>query len=150
MSVEIPGTETSCRLYTWEGIVFRLLIHDDATSDLEVLWHKVPEAAARIAVLLEECGGNQDLLDRLTQHDFGAARSADVHVSKWFEQWNKGKDLWRMKLWDLESKGLRYRIVYAFIPRQRQYHVLAVAPREFDYDSNHPLTGRILRAYEEL
>lgn len=63
---------------------------------------------------------------------------------------SKGRDLWRLKVWDLEDKGLRYRIVYAFMPRDRHYHVLAIAPREFDYDDNHLLSQRIFRAYQEL
>jgi len=130
--------------------VFRLFIHKDAEADLDALWHDKPEAAARIAVLLEECEGNQALLDRLTQHDFGPRGSADIQVSKWQEQWRKGNDLWRVKLWDLENKGLHYRIIYAFIPQKRHYHVLAVAPRSFNYDSGHPITQRILRTYQEL
>jgi len=130
--------------------VFRLFVHDDAETDLEDLWSNDHVAAARITVLLEECQGNQDLLDRLTQHKFGADRSADIDVSMWQEQQQKRRNLWRVKIWDLENKGLRYRIVYAFIPQKHTYHVLAVAPREFNYDESHPLTQRILRAYEEL
>lgn len=70
-----------------------LFVHRDAETDLEKLWEGAPLAAARIGVLLEELEGNQDLLDRLTQHDFGNYRSADFHVSKWLNQWNKGRDL---------------------------------------------------------
>lgn len=51
------------------------------------------------------------------EHDYGAHRSADFHVSKWFEQRNKGRDLWRLKVWDLGDKGLRYRVAYAFTPK---------------------------------
>lgn len=130
--------------------MFRLFIHQDTEGDLETLWQSEPEVAARIAVLLEECEGNQDLLDRLTQHGFGAFGAANFHVSKWQEQWRKGNDLWRLKLWDLEDKGLRYRVVYAYVPQKQHYHVLAVAPRSFNYDSSHPLAQRILRAYQEL
>ncbi|MDP1697908.1 MAG: hypothetical protein Q8L45_09020 [Xanthomonadaceae bacterium] len=130
--------------------MFRLFVHDDAVTDLEYLWTNDPAAAARIAVLLQECEGNQDLLDRLTQHKFGADRAADIDVSMWQEQQQKRRNLWRLKIWDLENKGLRYRIVYAFIPQKHFYHVLAVAPREFNYDESHPLTQRILRAYEEF
>lgn len=98
--------------------------------------------------LLEQLEGDPDLLDRLTQHDYGAHNSADFHVSKWQEQWRQGRDLWRLKVWDLEDQGLRYRIVYAFVPGMQHYHVLAIAPRDFDYDKNHPISQRILRAYE--
>jgi hypothetical protein len=130
--------------------VYKLFVHDDAKADLEQLWTDAAQAAARITVLLQELEGNQDLLDRLTQHDFGAYQTAQVHVSKWFEHWNKGKDLWRLKVWDLEGKGLQYRIVYAFIPGKKHYHALAIAPRDFNYDARHPLTQRILRAYDGL
>ena len=130
--------------------MIRLFVHLDAKSDLEKLWGETPTAAARIGVLLEELDGNQDLLDRLSQHDFGNYQTAKFHVSKWVEQWNKGKNLWRLKVWDLEDKGLQYRIVYAFLPIKSQYHVLGIVPRKFDYDSRHELTRRIIAAYENL
>ena len=131
--------------------MFRLFVHNDAEDDLEALGESEPDAAARILVLLEELEVNQDLLDRLTQHDFGKDRWGDeFHVSKWVEQWRKGNDIWRLKIWDLENKGLQYRIIYAFIPHKRHYHVLAIAPRNFDYDPGHPLAQRIIDAYQEL
>ena len=127
-----------------------LFVHDDAKADLLALRDSEPQAAGRILALLEQLEGDPDLLDRLTQHDYGAYGSADFHVSKWQEQWRKGRDLWRLKVWGLEEKGLYYRIVYAFEPRKQHYHILAIAPREFDYDADHPIGQRILRAYEEL
>lgn len=130
--------------------MFRLFIHQDARDDLEQLWNEERDAAVRILAFLQECEGNQDLLDRLTQHDFGTYGIHDFHVSRWQERWRKGDNLWRLKVWDLEDKGLRYRVIYAFIPQTRQYHVLAIAPRSFDYDKGHPLYRRILAAYEEL
>ena len=130
--------------------MIHLFVHVDAETDLENLWVVAPSAAARISVLLEELEGDQDLLDRLTQHDYGNYRSADFHVSKWLDQWNKGKDLWRLKVWDLEEKGLKYRVVYAFLPRKSQYHVLGIVSRDFDYDPRHELSRRIIAAYENL
>lgn len=130
--------------------MFSLIIHDDASQDLRELRSTEPQAAGRILALLEQISGDQDLLDRLTDHDFGARSSQNFHVSKWQGQWLQGRDLWRLKVWDLEETGLRYRIVYAYLPRKRQYHVLAIAPREFDYDESHPIGQRILRAYQDL
>lgn len=130
-----------------------LFVHDDAQADLEALSVEKPKAAGRIVALLGELDADPDLLDRLTQHDYGAHRAAAFHVSKWQEHWRKGRkgrDLWRLKVWDLEEKRLRYRIVYAFIPSKQHYHILAIAPREFDYDPHHPISRRLLRAYEEL
>lgn len=130
--------------------MFSLFIHDDAEYDLEKLWEEAPVAAARITVLLEELEGNQDLLDRLTQHDFGDYHTADFHVSKWIEQWKKGNDLWRLKVWSLEDRGLQHRVVYAFVPQKSHYHIVGIVPRNFNYDTSHPLTKRILVAYENL
>ena len=127
-----------------------LFVHDDATADLEDLGDTEPRAAARIIALLQELQTDEDLLDRLTQHDYGYSGTADFRVSKWLAQWNRGKDLWRLKIWDLEDKGLRYRIVYAFLPGKQQYHVLAIVPRDFNYDPNHPLSRRIVLAYDDL
>jgi len=130
--------------------VYRLFIHQDAEEDLEQIWDSEPDAAARILVMLEECEGNQGLLDRLTQHEFGARGVDEFNVSRWQERWHKGDNLWRLKVWDLEDKDLRYRIIYAFIPQSRHYHVLAIAPRDFNYDPSHPLYRRIINTYQEL
>jgi len=130
--------------------LFSIFVHDDAVGDLESLWKTQPEVAARITAVLEAIDGDQDLLDRLTQHGYGPRKYSDFHVSKWFEQWNKDRDLWRLKIWDLEGKGLMYRIIYAFIPRTKNYHVLAIAPRNFNYDKNHPISRRIISSYEKL
>ena len=128
-----------------------LFIHDDAKADLLALRKSEPRTAGRILALLEQLEGDPDLLDRLTQHDYGAYGSADFHVSKWQEQWRKGRDLWRLKVWDLEENGLRHRIVYAFVPGKQHYHVLAITPRkDFNYEERDPITQRILRAYQEL
>lgn len=127
-----------------------LFIHDDAKRDLLDLHESEPIVSGKLLALFEQLQGDPDLLDRLTQHDYGAYHTGDFHVSKWQEQWRQGKDLWRLKVWDLEDDGLRHRVIYAFQPRHQHYHVLGIVPREFDYDSSHPLAKRILAAYEEL
>lgn len=128
-----------------------LFVHDDAKSDLLAIREENPEVAGKILALLEQLEADADLLDRLTQHDFGAYHSADFHVTKWQNQWRKGRDLWRLKVWDLEDSGVRYRIVYAFKPQEQHYHVLAIVPRsEFDYKEQEPISQRILRAYNTL
>ncbi|MCP5427457.1 MAG: hypothetical protein H6964_12025 [Chromatiaceae bacterium] len=128
-----------------------LFVHDNAKADLLALRDSEPQAAGRILALLEQLEGDPDLLDRLTQHDYGAYSSAEFHVSKWQKQWRKGRDLWRLKVWDLDKKGLRYRIIYAFIPSKQHYYILAITPRrDFDYEERDPISQRILRDYQEL
>ena len=60
--------------------MYRLFVHRDAQGDLERLYVADHVAAARVVALLESIAADQDLLDRLTQHDFGAYRSAEFHV----------------------------------------------------------------------
>ena len=127
--------------------MYTVFIHEDAAKDLDEFWKTDPDVAARLVVLLEECENNQDLLDRLTQHKFN---DSDINISRWLALWNRDKNIWRLKLWDLERKGMQYRVIYAFIPTKKQYHFLAIAPRDFNYDPNHELTKRIIRAYKEL
>jgi mRNA-degrading endonuclease RelE of RelBE toxin-antitoxin system len=129
----------------------KLVIHADARGDIAKIRTSSPKAAARIIFALEEIlRDDQDLLDRLTQHDFGLYESAFLHVSKWLEEWTKGNNLWRFKLWDLERHGLPYRIIYAFYPIKQIILVLGVAHRSFNYDPNHPIARRILDAYHDL
>lgn len=129
-----------------------LFVHEDAEEDLEDLWESCPLAAARITVMLQELKGNPDLMDRLTQEGFGAYAygTEDFSIVKWIEQCNQDRNLWRLKIWDLEEKGLKYRIIYAFVPLKNHHHILAIAPREFNYEASHPITERIIQAYEGL
>ena len=129
----------------------RLVVHEDAASDLDVIGKENPLAGAIILALLEELRCNPDALDTLTDHKFGERRDRDYSVSKWLEQWRKGNDLWRLKIWELEDKGFLYRIIYAYLPAPRsKYVVLGIPPRDFDYDANHPIAQRIFNAYRSL
>lgn len=129
-----------------------LFIHHDAEQDLLRLLRSpsTKEVAAKIAVLLEQLASDDDLLDRLTQHGFGRQGIDPFNITKWFEQQRQGNNLWRLKAWDLGKNGLKYRIIYAFIPAKHHYHILGIVPREFNYEASHALTQRILRAYQEL
>lgn len=107
-------------------------------------------AAGKLAALLQQAKRDPKIIDSLLDHDFGADHTAAYHVSKWYEFWNVGFNIWRLKVW-IEAKGsLRYRIVYAYEPKSLQYCVLAVVHRDFDYKRDHEITSRILKAYKDL
>jgi len=128
----------------------RLLIHDDAKADLTQLAQSEPQFAARLIVLLQEIQADRELLDMLTAHDFGTDERESFHVSRWEEHWNRNKDIWRLKFWELENQGIQYRVIYALKRGTGDHYVLAVAHRDFNYDRNHPTTQRILQAYDDL
>ena len=107
-------------------------------------------AAGKVVALLQQAKHDPSIIASLLEHDFGIDHTVAYHVSKWFEFWNAGYNLWRLKIW-IEPKGsLRYRIVYAYEPKSLQYYVLAIVHRNFDYQRDHEITNRILKAYQDL
>ena len=128
----------------------RLLIHSDAEHDLDALAVADPKLAARVAVLLAEVAADAGLMSMLTVHGFGSDQRATFDVSRWQAHWRQGKDLWRLKFWELEHQGLPYRVIYALKRGTGDHYVLAIVSRDFDYDLKHPTTRRILQAYADL
>lgn len=132
------------------GIVPSLTLHPDAADDLRFLMANDRFAGGKVVAMLQQAKHDPKLIDSLLDHDFGAHHSAPYHVSKWFEFWNVGYNLWRLKIWIEPDRSLRYRIVYAYEPKTLQYHVLAIVHRDFDYKRDHVITARILKAYKGL
>lgn len=128
----------------------RLLIHPEAKEDLKRLVETDRRLAARLLALLQEVQGDPQLLAMLTVQDFGADQRELFHAGRWQEYWQQGMDLWRLKFWELEHQGIAYRVVYALKRGTGEHHVVAIVHRSFDYDPSHPITRRILRAYDDL
>lgn len=125
-------------------------MHPDAASDLRQLMVTDKFAAAKVAALLQQAKHDPKIIDSLLDHNFGADQAQPYHVSKWLNFWNTGYNIWRLKIWLIPRGSLRYRIVYAYQPSTLQYHVLAIVHRDFDYQTDHEITQRILAAYRSL
>jgi hypothetical protein len=131
--------------------MFSLSLHEDAEDDLDEIWETDPDSAAFIDALLEQIKADQNLLDALTDRNFGEYGNEPFSVKTWVEQWRDGYDLWRLKAWELEEQHIRYRVIYAYETGKQRYHVLAVVPRSsFNYERDHPITQRIHAAYDRL
>lgn len=129
---------------------YSLVVHEEAEADLEALWRTDAAAAALVTVLLEELEGDQVLLDALTDHKFTHNTDPRFDISRWESFWRRGKDLWRLRPYFEPGAGPSCRVIYAYLPRRRRYCVLAIVPRDFDYDPQHALTQRILASYDQL
>lgn len=127
--------------------MFSLVVHDDAKEDIAELWRRATKVAAYVTVFLEQAGGDQDLLDRLTQRHYC---DDQVNVDHFQEQWLQNRNLWRLKFAPLDDSGYHYRVVYAFHPTDQRYFILGVLHRDFDYRAEDERTRRILAAYNEL
>lgn len=71
-----------------------------------------------------------------------------MSISKWIGvQRVERMPLWRLKFWDLEDQGLKYRLIYIYNWPDRSYHLMAVVARgNLDYDDpNDPIRQRVVR-----
>jgi hypothetical protein len=128
----------------------RILIHSDAASDLEAIWDEDGHAAAAIGLLLTEAKSNPEILDTFTCHGFGAYQDERYSVTRWVEQQQQGRNLWALKIWELEPHYPKYRVIYAFHPQTHIHYVLGVFTRDFDYDERDARTQRVLAVYARL
>ena len=72
-----------------------LSFHKDVHTDFARIKSANPAAYAGLLALFRQLKADTRLMEKLLDHGFGAGRSADVSVSKWFDQWKDGKNLWR-------------------------------------------------------
>lgn len=132
-------------LNTKYDIDFVLTFHSDVKGDLQRIREKEPEAFAKLAALFRQLQSDSRLTEKLLDHGFGDDRKAEISVSKWMNQWKEGKNLWRLKSWDMEKHGMKYRVIYLYLPNEARFVVMAVVARgEFNYDDDdHPIRKRI-------
>lgn len=128
---------------------YSLALLGDAEADLDRLFDEQEEAAASIAVFLDEAKSNQSTLENLSRNGFIQFDDPKFDVKEWVEQKKSKRNLWRLRLWTVKSAS-SYRVVYAFHPVQMRYYVLGIVHRDFDYAAGHATTHRILDAYDAL
>lgn len=136
-----------------------LYLHDDVLDDLDALWESDERAAARIEAILHELEGeddqhqDQDLLDRLSQQNYGHPQRSAFHV-RWLEnQVGVGNNIWRLKIYSLANQDPTYRVIYAYFPTSPTsgtYYVLGIMRRDIDYERNDDLFRRIESTYEAI
>lgn len=130
--------------------MYSLAFHPEAVAELKALKTTDPVAWARLVTVFAEWKADHGLLDRLSQHGYGADQRAAFDVSRWIALWNEGLNVWRVKLWSLERQGLQYRVIYVFQPVEQRYYVCAIAPRGWNYDEQHPISQRVRALAREL
>jgi hypothetical protein len=122
-----------------------------AQSDVDRYKRNHRRAMARILTRLEEISVDPSLLSKLLTPGYGGDRWVDVfYVGDWAEQRRLGRDLRYLKVWEIENRGEKFRVIYAHNPRTDIVHILGIAPREFDYDPDHEFTKRVVADYDKL
>lgn len=121
-------------------------IHNDAVADLRSIQASDPVAFGRLFALLEQLKVEPSWIQNLLTTGHGSDRSGPISVMKWHgAQKGARLPLWRLKFWDLENKGLKYRVIYHFNWPDQSYNVMAIVHRDsFDYDNlNDPIRIRV-------
>lgn len=132
--------------------MFQFSVTPGAKTDIRGLASSDRDAAALVVVTFQELQGNQVLLDTLTIHDHDDVLPLSGHpynVKHVWEQYKKGKNLWRLKVMDSDKTLQPYRVIYGYSTGEQKYYVLGVVPRGHSYDSSHPTFRRILEEYSE-
>lgn len=130
--------------------MLRLQIHEGVETDVLDIAIREPVVARRVAVLFEQLRGDEKLLSRLLEDRYGEPGDTFFSIRKWVAQWDKGRDLWRLKDWTLQELGLHYRIIYAYLVESRCIYILAVVPRSFNYDEDSEIGREIIKRYQRL
>jgi hypothetical protein len=105
-----------------------------------------PVGFGRLLAFIEQLRTDPKLVSKLLDHGFGNDRGDAISVMKWIGVQKVEKlPVWRVKSWDLEKQGLRYRLIYCFNWPDQSYNIMAVVPRsELNYDDpQHPIRRRV-------
>ena len=122
-------------------------MHRDANADLECLFEEDPDAAAEIAVLIQEIAGSQELLEALSiPHHIDDKIDVGLFVTLQKRRLN----VWRLKAGYLEAAWAKYRLIYAFDGPKGAYHVLSIMHRGQNYERDTTFIARLERAYNDL
>lgn len=123
-----------------------LALHKDVRLDLDAIKNESKEVFAKIAALVRQLQQDPNLAEKLLDHGYGDDRTEVFSVSKWLDLWKQNKDIWRLKGWDLEDMGLKYRIIYLYLRREARFVIMAIVKREeIDYDDeNNSIRQRVL------
>lgn len=113
-----------------------LEVHNDAAADLRAILAVDREAGMRLAALLQQLRVDPNLPDALLTKDFGSPPARPISAKVWGSVARLERlPIWRLRAWELDRHGLRYRLFYVFDYRRRIFVVIGITQRDtFNYD----------------
>ncbi len=127
-------------------------VHNDATSDLREIRTTDVVAFNRLVAFIQQLKVDPSLIDRLLDHGAGSDRTGPISVMQWLSVKKVERvPLWRVKSWDLERNGLKYRLIYCYNWPDKSYNIMAVVSRDsLNYDDpQHPIRKRVVQRIRE-
>lgn len=124
-----------------------LELHPDALDDLRALAATRREEVSRLLALFEQLRLHRSLREELLRDDGPNNRDDFTNARPWFAVRRVDRlQAWRLKFWQLEREGVRFRMPYIWNWKEQRFVILAIVPREdMDYDDpNHPIRRRVV------
>jgi len=125
-----------------------LEVHNEAAGDLRAILAVDRQAGARLAALLQQLQADPRLQDALLTKDFGSPPARPISAKVWGSVARLERlPIWRLRAWELDRHGLRYRLFYVFDYKRRAFVVIGITQRDnFNYDDpQNPLRVRMVR-----
>ncbi len=130
--------------------MIHIVVTPAARIDLDDLWETDEDGAAEIEAVLEEISNDVDLMSGLCARGFRHLAAPALEVDRFLALWNQGLNMYRLKIWDWLGGLLPYRVIYAHHAQNDIFYILAVVPRDFNYDIQHPIITRVCSDYQRL
>lgn len=128
----------------------RLYIDQDAQEDLAAIKERDSASYYALLVFLREIKTAPELLRTLTEDDRWEAGEFMYDVTPFKHLFKRGFDVWRIAVFSPKSKLLPYRVIYAYDRLHFDFHVLALMPREVNYDEDQAFISRLRNAYTRI
>lgn len=143
--------------------MYEFIIHNDASSDIRGVIARDRAIGLRLFQAVQQLRADQDLLDRLTQTDWGGSparpkpKTATFNTGPWGAAQQANMNLWRLRFFEDDLEG--FRLIHAFFPAVNRYVLLAAVEKaefgaihdeRFNYELKHPVSLRIAKAYRAL
>jgi hypothetical protein len=128
-----------------------LFIHTDANTDLQAIRASGDlRGFGVLLAFLQQAKTDDQILESLSEDFFGVDTGGAYDVKKLVGQHSRGRHLWRVRLYDLKGLDVPYRVIYAVNPSTQIRYVLAIMPRDVNYDEDHPRIRKLLAVYDRL
>lgn len=130
----------------------RIELLPQALTDIKNILLLDDLSGKRILAVLEQAKRDKTFFAKFRKHGHRDVIDDRLDVKQWKRMQVMGRDVWRIRLPDLETNGKTFRVVYAFKKPPETIYILAIVRREdIDYDNpDHPFSRRILDALASL
>jgi hypothetical protein len=129
----------------------QFILHKDVVSDLHQIKNSGDLGSYGVLLaFLQQAKQDTEILDHLEDDGYGEDNTTTFSIRKWIEQTNKGRGLWRIKVFTPKGLSVPYRIIYAAFPHKQTYSVIAILSRALNYEESQPRVQQLIATYDRL